>query len=135
MRLLFLLLLLAACPGPAVIESSRSCDDTGLDNALSEACDRWPGSCDVGQRMDFFCVTQEAIESSTRCGWMRDGDVVLHHCTMWPGTSLAYRGRVYVGPEATVAQAAYHEAQHWHLWGDVETNACQSHEPECGWEQ
>ncbi len=83
--------------------------------------------------MDFFCVSQEALEAPSRCGHRRSPDTVLHHCTMWLGTSQSYRGRVYVGPRDPIAVAAYHEAQHWHLWDDVDSNACETHDPACGW--
>lgn len=122
-----------SCAGPAVIEASRPCSDVGLDNALNEACERWPGSCEVGQRMDFYCVTQAQIESDARCGFGHSDTAIIDHCTMWPGTSQAYRGRMYVGPRDSVADAAFHEAQHWHLWDDVDTNACETHEAACGW--
>ena len=52
---------------------------------------------------------------------------------MWLGWSQASRGRVYVVEGVAIADAIDHEAQHWHLWNDLETNACATHDPRCGW--
>ena len=127
MRALLCILLLASCStGPAV---HGRCSPAGLDEALADACERWPETCAVGDRMDFYCVDADDIDSVSRCGGMHDK---LQACTSWLGSSVA-RGRVYVLEGVSVAAAAEHEAQHWHLWGDLESNACETHTADCGW--
>lgn len=116
----------ASCAGPAVIDAGAPCSPVGLDEALLDACERWPETCEVGQRMDFMCVTANQIASVSRCARPVDA------CTMRVGGG-PYRGRVYVREGIDVADAARHEAQHWHLWDDVDSNACESHDAGCGW--
>ena len=125
--LLALMPLLTSCAaGPEVY---GSCSRAGLDEALQDACDRWPETCEIGQRMDFFCVSAEQIDNTSRCRHN------VAECTMWLGTSQAYRGRTIVEDQTPLADAARHAAQHWHLWDDRETNACETHEASCGWEK
>lgn len=125
-------LLLASCaPGPRVI---GNCSPAGLDEALTEACERWPETCEVGQRMDFSCLDGDRIESISYCGWGRSPEEAssIDACTMRIGSPVV-RGRVYVREGIDVAAAARHEAQHWHLWDDIDSNACETHDPACGW--
>jgi hypothetical protein len=115
---------LSCAQGPEVI---GRCSPAGIDEALTEACEKWPETCEVGQRLDVHCVTAAEIESVGRC--MRPVDA----CTMWVGSEVS-RARVYVREGVPVDAAIRHESQHWHLWSDYDSNACETHDTSCGWE-
>lgn len=119
-----LALALTSCStGPEV---HGSCSPAGIDEALADACARWPETCEIGDRLDVFCVDDEQIASVSRCMRLVDA------CTPWIGSNVA-RARVYVREGVPVDAAIAHEAQHWHLWSDYDTNACETHEAACGW--
>ena len=128
--LVVIALLLASCaPGPRVF--GDGCSPRGMDEALLDACEQWPETCAVGERMDFYCVTQHQLDAISYCGL--SNATRKEACTMWLGSSQAYRGRVYVVEGLGIADAIGHEAQHWHLWDDLKTNACATHAASCGW--
>jgi len=124
----FAALLFASCAQYPVVEGR--CSPAGIEEALLDACEKWPETCDVGGRLEVFCVDAEAIRSESRCGGRFRR---LDACTMWLGTSTLYPARVYVREGVAVSAAIEHEAQHWHLWDDLETNACETHDASCGW--
>lgn len=91
-----------------------------------------PGVASIADRTDWFCGDSEYIHR--HCApYLTDAEAAsaqIECCTAW----LYPNARVYVlestGPEA----CATHEPQHWGLWADLETNACQSHTAACGWD-
>ena len=107
------------------------CVDDGLDEALAEACERWPETCDVGERLDVFC--KDDVDTFQTCG--RSEAENIKACTVWLGGG-PYRARMYVLNGESLRAAATHEAQHWHLeLTDPENEGCPTHEAACGWSE
>lgn len=108
-----------------------NCADDGVDEALAEACERDAVNCDIANRLDVFCRAD--IDTLSRCG--RSNATDIEACTVQLGTSPipGYRARMFVLDGVSVAAAINHESRHWPLWDDLDTNACETHDPACGW--
>lgn len=131
--LIALVLSSTACgAGPDLVDCTNVGD---VDGAVADVTERWPDVADIADRMRVFCVSNEEIHSVSRCGYGHAPTATIEMCTMWIGSSALYGGRMYVvnSDSDDVASAIRHEAQHWHLWSDIETRACASHHTSCGW--
>lgn len=122
------MVLLASCAhGPHVIDGS----DVGVREAVSRSVARWPEVRDVAERLDVFVVTQEQIESPSRCG-RAAARHRMTSCLMWLGSAVA-PARMYVVEGEPVGPHVEHGLQHVHLRLLDKTNDCASHSPACGW--
>lgn len=103
--------------------------------ALAMAAEKWPDVADISDRTDVFCVSRDQLLSVSRCGMSTVRKDTMTSCAMWPGTSAAHRGRIYIQNDVDAAKGSLHEISHLRpkTWKDP--SGCQEHEASCGWDK
>lgn len=133
-RLIAILLLSTAFAGCSKTEVYNCTVGADVEQALALAAEQWPDVRDVVDRMDVFCVDKPSLDSVTHCGMSTVRRETMTSCAMWPGTSPAYRGRMYILDTEDAAKHSIHEIHHFRprVWNT--DGGCQSHLPSCGWD-